>query len=131
MKQRARALQVLNTLNIPPSPSQFNEAEMSTRTNRWAAAYFVVHDYDDTRLVLLSGRDRWALERLMDAGERGCTPIDEPAPRWSGYVFNLRQMGVEIETIHERHGGPFAGTHARYVLRSRVSHAEGNLEAAE
>jgi hypothetical protein len=66
----------------------------------------------------------------MDAGERGCTPIDEPAPRWSGYVFNLRQMGLEIETVHERHGGPLTGTHARYVLRSRVSRADGSKEAA-
>jgi hypothetical protein len=67
------------------------------------------------------GRDAWALSQLLDAGKRGCTPIDNPAPRWSGYVHNLRKLGLDIETIHEPHGGPFSGTHARYVLRSHVT----------
>jgi hypothetical protein len=66
------------------------------------------------------GRDAWALKNLMEAGKRGCTPIDHPGPRWSHYVFKLRGMGFIIETIHEDHGGPFAGTHARYVLHSQV-----------
>jgi len=66
------------------------------------------------------GRDAWALRNLMDAGKRGCTPIDHPGPRWSHYVWKLRGMGFIIETIHEDHGGPFAGTHARYVLHSDV-----------
>ena len=67
------------------------------------------------------GRDAWALKNLMDAGKRGCTPIDHPGPRWSHYVFKLRGMGFIIETVHEDHGGPFAGTHARYVLHSPVT----------
>ena len=67
------------------------------------------------------GRDAWALRNLMDAGKRGCTPIDHPGPRWSHYVYKLRGMGFIIETVHEDHGGPFAGTHARYVLHSRVT----------
>jgi hypothetical protein len=51
----------------------------------------------------------------------GCTPITTPGPRWSGYVHKLRHRhGLEIQTIDEEHGGPYAGTHARYVLRSRV-----------
>lgn len=73
------------------------------------------------RLVLKQGRNLWALETLMAAGSKGVTPIDNPAPRWSAYVFNLREMGVEIETIHEPHDGAFQGTHARYVLRSHVT----------
>jgi hypothetical protein len=67
------------------------------------------------------GRDAWALQNLLRAGERGCTPIDTPGPRWSHYVFKLRRAGFIIETVDENHGGPFAGTHARYVLRSRVT----------
>jgi hypothetical protein len=36
-------------------------------------------------------------------------------------VFWLRShFGVVIETVTEKHGGPYAGTHARYVLRSDV-----------
>ena len=72
-------------------------------------------------VLTVFGRDAWALNQLLDAGERGCTPIDNPAPRWSGYVHNLRKLGVDVETIHEPHKGPFPGTHARYVLRSRVT----------
>lgn len=71
--------------------------------------------------IVVSGRDRWALEELRKAGAKGCTPIDNPAPRWSAYVFNLRELGVEIETITEPHEGDFPGHHGRYVLRSGVA----------
>lgn len=67
------------------------------------------------------GRDAWALERLCAAGSNGCTPITEPAPRWSAYVHNLRALKVPIETLQEPHGGEFSGTHARYVLRATVT----------
>lgn len=69
---------------------------------------------------VVTGRDAWALQQLLQAGDSGCTPIDNPGPRWSGYVYNLRKLGLAIETIHESHGAPFPGTHARYVLRSQV-----------
>ncbi|MGE4249053.1 MAG: hypothetical protein AB7F09_06670 [Parvibaculaceae bacterium] len=67
------------------------------------------------------GRDAWALMQLYRAGAAGCTPIDTPGPRWSGYVHKLRKKGLHIETVHEEHGGQFAGRHARYVLQSNVS----------
>jgi hypothetical protein len=67
-----------------------------------------------------AGRDAWALRELLRSGAEGCTPIENPAPRWSGYVHKLRRAGLTIETLHERHGGPFPGVHARYVLRSAV-----------
>jgi hypothetical protein len=71
--------------------------------------------------VSCKGRPAWALDRLLAAGARGVTPADEPAgPRWSAYVFNLRALGLEIETITEPHGGDYPGHHARYVLRARV-----------
>lgn len=66
------------------------------------------------------GREAWALDRLTEAGPRGCTPIEQPAPRWSAYIHRLRALGVPIETLHEPHGGAFAGTHGRYILRARV-----------
>jgi hypothetical protein len=67
------------------------------------------------------GRDAWALDKLVKAGPLGCTPIDNPGPRWSAYVHNLkREHGLNIETRHEAHHGPFPGTHARYVLVSEV-----------
>lgn len=72
-------------------------------------------------IVCVRGREAWALLALMKSGEHGCTPIDQPGPRWSGYVHDLRKLGFAIETIREAHGGPFPGSHARYVLRSRVT----------
>lgn len=78
------------------------------------------------------GRDAWALEQLLAAGKRGCTPIDRPAPRWSHYVWKLRtKHGIMVETIDEPHGGTFSGHHARYVLRTSVEVIrDEELEAA-
>ncbi|MEP2757500.1 MAG: hypothetical protein ABJP66_00280 [Hyphomicrobiales bacterium] len=70
--------------------------------------------------LICSGRNAWALFHLIEAGDKGCTPIDTPGPRWSAYVHSLRCDGVDIETITEPHAGPYSGTHARYVLRSDV-----------
>ena len=67
------------------------------------------------------GRDAWALQQLMSAGNSGCTSLNNPAPRWSHYVWKLRQAGINVETVTEPHSGQFAGTHARYILRSTVT----------
>ena len=74
----------------------------------------------DAPIVNLRRRMAWALRALMASGERGCTYLDTPAPRWAVYVHNRRTLGFVIETRRERHCGPFAGYHARYVLRSSV-----------
>lgn len=94
--------------------------DANQRQPRKGVLYVVNTSDGDTLRIHLKGRNRWALEELRKAGARGCTPIDNPAPRWAAYVHNLRDLGVEIETITEKHGGEFAGTHARYVLRSDV-----------
>lgn len=75
---------------------------------------------DAGRRWTFTGRDGWALRELIRAGERGVTPLDTPGPRWSAYVFKLRRAGLEIETVHEAHGAPFPGHHARYVLKTPV-----------
>jgi hypothetical protein len=85
---------------------------------------------EEGRQIKLTGRLAWTLMRLEEAREKGCTPIEQPAPRWSDYVFQLRGLGFVIETIHERHGGPFPGTHGRYVLRSKVAILSGGRMAA-
>lgn len=79
-----------------------------------------LHDDAGPQQVRVVGRDAWALSALIQAGERGVTPIDTPAPRWSHYVWKLRQAGINVETITEPHGGPYPGHHARYRLRSRL-----------
>ena len=80
----------------------------------------VVRILPDGPPMTIIGRDAWTLKSLLNAGTQGCTPIDNPAPRWSHYVFKLRGFGFVIETVTEKHGGAFAGTHARYVLHSQV-----------
>lgn len=86
-----------------------------------------IHAADGDRRVDLLGREAWALLELIEAGSRGCTPIDNPAPRWSHYVWLLRGDGFKVETIDESHAGPFAGSHARYVLHDDVTLDGGNL----
>lgn len=84
----------------------------------------------DGRTLTVVGRSAWALQNLVQAGKAGCTPIDHPGPRWAHYVLCLRKAGLLIETIHESHGGPFPGHHARYVLRSDVQLVDEQSEAA-
>ncbi len=86
----------------------------------WSAATYKMLDGAEPTEVIVKGRVRWALESLIEAGSKGCTPIDKPAPRWAAYVHKLRRSGVPVETLTEPHAGDFAGTHARYVLRIKV-----------
>lgn len=84
-------------------------------------AEFIIHPEGAAPFAIqIKGREQWALERLDQAGPKGCTPITEPAPRWSAYVHRLRKMGVAIETHHEPHGGAYPGNHARYILKAKV-----------
>ena len=71
-----------------------------------------------TKIQRLKGREAWAMQELMKAGPSGCTPLYNPAPRWAAYVHGLRSLSIRIDTITEPHGGPYAGNHARYVLRT-------------
>jgi hypothetical protein len=77
---------------------------------------------DGRPAVTAKGRNARGLHTLLQAGEKGVSPaIDNPMPRWSHYVFCLRpQFGAVTESVTEKHGGLYAGTHARYVLHSRV-----------
>lgn len=91
-------------------------------TKRLIIAARILPDGNPIKVV---GRDAWALQNLVRAGAQGCTPIDHPGPRWSHYVFKLRRFGFTIQTLDESHGGPFPGSHARYLLRSEVEILEG------
>jgi len=67
------------------------------------------------------GREAWALRHLINAGPVGITTLDQPAPRWSHYIYKLRQAGLVITTQHEPHGGTYSGHHGRYRLEVAVS----------
>ncbi len=60
------------------------------------------------------------MRELVNSGTRGVTPIEVPGPLWSAYVFKLRRMGLDFETVHEGRSGTFPGRHARYVLHGAV-----------
>jgi hypothetical protein len=79
-------------------------------------------DGSDTspRELTLESRDAWCLNELLRAGMRGITASAYPGARLSHYVFCLRGQGIAIDTVSEANTGAFGGTHARYILRSRV-----------
>jgi hypothetical protein len=88
--------------------------------------YHINPERGEAFIVEANGRDAWALEKLSEAGSKGCTPIEQPASGCSACVFNLRGLGVPIETLHELHGGEFSGMHGRYVLRALVTKLGGS-----
>ena len=93
--------------------------------------FTVIDEQRAKRRKHLHGRNAWALTESVKAGLNGCTPITDLGPRWSAYVHNLRhEYGLNIQTIHEAHGGPFPGSHARYVLLSSVQIVSSDSEAA-
>ena len=47
--------------------------------------------------------------QLANAGKQGITPIARPAPRWSAYVFSLKEHGIPIQTVMEAHDGSYPG----------------------
>jgi hypothetical protein len=71
---------------------------------------------EQSRTFELKGRLGWAKAQLVEVGLDGLTPMARQAPRWSAYVFDLRELGIPIETHMEPHEGNYPGTHARYVL---------------
>jgi hypothetical protein len=100
---------------IPISP------ESAQRRGGFLKTYDVTEGPTVRRIYVATKREAWALDCLRAAGTIGCTPISDPAPRWSGYIHKLRRNHrLNIETVTEPHHGEFAGHHARYVLKSIV-----------
>jgi hypothetical protein len=73
------------------------------------------------RHIRVIKREAWMLYLLMERGERGVTTLEVPGARLSQYVMKLRRNQIVIETVTEKHSGPFAGSHGRYVLRSPLT----------
>lgn len=105
------------------SPNSHLQVKLTSPAKQTGYIKFVVTLQNGSKnYIWLRGRNAWALRKLIMAGKSGCTPITHVGPRWSAYVHNLRkESNLEIETINEPHGGAYAGTHARYVLRSKVA----------
>ncbi len=76
---------------------------------------------DTDEVLRLKGREAWTLDCLIEVGDGGLTPLERPAPRLSAYVHTLRKRGLVIETVDERHSGPYPGAHGRYILRTPLT----------
>lgn len=99
-------------MNIQSLPAPFNRRRTQTLAVR-------IEGEENPRTF--SGRPAWLLERLLDAGSAGITTAElPPGVRASHYVMLLRRAGLNIETKHEGHSGPFAGRHGRYICKSRL-----------
>lgn len=101
------------------------------KAKRWDRAVYTVHDGDEAREIQLMGRDRWALELLIQAGPRGVTSYEINGPRTSAYIHDLRhEHGLSIVREDEPHGGDFPGHHGRYFLMSKVARKTAQAVAA-
>lgn len=80
-----------------------------------------VRRLDNGQVLSLRGRDAQTLLFLLGRGRIGATSGEFSAMGWgrrtSAYVFNLRRMGLEIETQYEEIGDAFVG---RYILRTAI-----------
>ena len=81
----------------------------------------IIDSDDGQRRLHLKGRLAWALNELVNAGSKGVTSLHNPGPRLSHYVMCLRRKGIHIDTIREKHGGPFPGEHGFYRLACDVT----------
>ena len=86
---------------------------------------FIVTDGDGgMRQLNLVGRTAQTLEALVKFGDAGITAntLGGPAIRISNYILALRRdHNLKISTTAEKHGGPFAGTHGRFRIKSNVT----------
>lgn len=93
-------------------------------------AVITLPDGSESLPVTVVGRQAWMLDQLIQAGSRGLTSIERPAPRISHYIFRLRGVGFDIDTEYETHAGPFPGKHGRFRLRSKVRIVADSRKAA-
>jgi hypothetical protein len=111
--------------NVRSRDAAHNRTTSSTLRRGHAA--FTIHPTDGRPFeIAVTGQVCWALVQLVASWEISCTPVLHPAPKWSGYVFDLRQLGVEIEKPTEKHGHNHPERHRRFVLRGRMTREGGD-----
>lgn len=86
--------------------------------NKWAKAPYQITDTTgQSRIVVIGGRVRWAIEELRKAGREGRTGREALGPRWAAYIWAAKHTyGIPIRDKTERHGGDHPGHHKRWWL---------------
>lgn len=105
---------------------------MSVRNSTFSMRVQILDDNNEVTSSPISviGREAWCLRKLIDAGEKGVSSLDNIGPRLAHYVYKLRSYGFAIETVHEKHGGDFPGSHARYRNHSKLHILSDMVRAA-
>ena len=103
-----------------------SDARTITNNNSTRKTCICLDGADGSCSPVIGGRDLQTLQALAERGMSRLSSLEFPALRLAAYVFNLREFGLDIETIREKHDGPFPGWHGRYVLHSQVKIAGGN-----
>lgn len=93
---------------------------MTNRSGYAKTAFLIIPTIADPFILRVKGRQAWMLNQLLQVGAVGFTSKDAPGARISEYVSQLRQKGVPIRTIRQKHGGPFPGVHGLYLLDCQV-----------
>lgn len=96
---------------------------------------FEIREPEGNRTINTYGQVARTLVALLDAGDKGITSLDISswALRTSSYISDLRHRhGLDIQTNDENHENPdgFVGTHARYILKSKVAEILDDQEVA-
>lgn len=87
-------------------------------------------DVPDDKPRRFYGRDAKVLERLvLDQGE-GCQASRKAAQGWANSVFNLRDAGLEVETVRNPRGDRKLRCRARYILRTPLAIISDDDKAA-
>lgn len=96
---------------------------MSLRINTFTMRVQILDDNNEVsgQPITLIGRECWTMRKLLDAGSRGVSSLDNIGPRLAHYIFKLRSYGFAIETVHEKNGGDFPGSHSNLQILSDVS----------
>ena len=84
------------------------------------------------RVCEVEGQEARTLEALYEAGDRGITAqeVSTWALRLAHYVMKLKRLGLSIDMEREKHGGPVAGWHGRYSLKTKIEIVASAREAA-
>ena len=92
-------------LGVSIAPGAIPVAAHTPRTDRHAQVrreYDVMEGDGNTRRIIVrtQPRDLGAWTKLMEAGATGCTPIDNPGPRWSS---DMSTSSSATTASHRRH----------------------------